>query len=194
MRGNTQLLMDLMDCPDYVREFDMYLMEMWIEVHKTNYEIVKEAAGGSAGWFPLWSPGRFYAAQNDFAYMISPAIFEKCFIPSLEMQTNYLDHCVHHVDGLGNFAHVDALCELPGLQALQILPGAGKPSPLHYMDVLKKVQSKGKNLHISIGPDEVETALSELSARGLCIATGCASEEEARKLVRKCEQWSRDRG
>lgn len=193
LRGNTELLMDLVDCPDYVREFDTHLMRIWIEVHKACYEIIEDTTEGSTGWFPLWSPGRFYASQNDFAYMISPKMFREVFLPVIELQTNYLDHCVHHVDGIGNFAHVDALLELPRLQALQILPGAGKPSPLHYMDLLKKVQKAGKNLHISLAPGEVEAALNELSARGLCIATSCSTEEAARELIKNCEKWSRDR-
>ena len=110
----------------------------------------------------------------------------------MERQTRFLDHCVYHVDGLGNFAHLDALLELPRLQAIQILPGAGKPSPLYYMDVLKKVQAGGKNLHISIGSGEVKTALKELSARGLFIQTRCETEDEARALLKNVERWSRD--
>lgn len=193
LRGNDRLLTDLIDCPDYVREFDQYLMWQWMEVYDTFYGIIHEAAEGSTCWFNLWSPGKFYASHNDFAYMISPRMFRDVFLPSIEMQTNFLDHTIHHVDGVGNFAHVDALCELPRLQALQILPGAGKPSPLHYMDVLRKVQRAGKNLWIHIPPDEVQSALENLSARGLFIATACASEAEARALLKNAEKWSRDR-
>jgi hypothetical protein len=61
------------------------------------------------------------------------------------------------------------------------------------MDVLKKVQKSGKNLHISISCGEVETALSELSARGLFIATSCATESEAHALLEQAEKWSKVR-
>ena len=192
LRGNRQLLFDLADRPDWVRDAEMFLMDLWIEVYDIFYEIIREAAGGSTCWFELWSPGRFYAAQNDFSYMISPAMFRDIFLPVIRRQTEFLDHAVYHVDGIGSFAHVDALCELPRLQALQILPGAGKPSPLHYMEVLKRVQSKGKNLHITVPPGEVETALEVLSARGLFIRTVCESEEEARRLLRDAQRWSHD--
>lgn len=192
LRGSEKLLIDLIDCPDYVREFELYLMRQWIDVYETLYQIIRESAGGSTCWFELWCPGRFYPAQNDFAYMISPRMFEEIFLPAIEMQTNYLDCCVYHVDGVGNFAHVDALCKLPRLQAIQILPGTGKPSPLYYMDLLKKVQACGKNLHITIPPNEVETALANLSARGLCIQTWAGSEAEARELTKNCEKWSRE--
>ncbi|MDO8585534.1 MAG: hypothetical protein Q7T82_00690 [Armatimonadota bacterium] len=193
IRGTEQLLTDIMDHPDYAREFDQHLMRTWIEIYETFYKIIREADEGSTCFFPVWSPGRFYSSHNDFAYMISPKAFREIFLPSIEMQTQYLDHTVHHVDGVGNFAHIDALLELPRLQAYQILPGAGQPSPLHYMDVLKKVQARGKNLQISIGPDEVETALANLSARGLHLGVYCQSEEEARALLKNCERWSKDR-
>lgn len=193
MRGNTELLLDLVDHPEYVRDFDQYLMRQWMEVYDTFYEIIREADEGSTCWFPLWSPGRFYASQNDFAYMISPKMFREIFLPSIEMQTQFLDHTIHHLDGLGNFAHLDALLELPKLQAFQILPGAGKPSPLHYMETLKRVQAAGKNLHISIKSSEVRIALENLSARGLYLSTWCETEEEAKALLRNCEKWSVDR-
>ena len=192
MRGSQQLLLDLMERPDWVRDADLFLIEKWAEVYEIFDGIIHDAAGGSTCWFDLWSPGRFYAVQNDFSYMISPAMFRDIFLPSIERQIEFLDHAIYHVDGVGAFAHVDTLCELPRLQALQILPGAGKPSPLHYMDVLKRVQSKGKNLHITITPNEVETALAELSARGLFIATSCEREEEARQLLKDAERWSHD--
>jgi hypothetical protein len=115
-------------------------------------------------------------------------------LPAIERQTRYLDHTVYHVDGVGAFAHVPALCELPRLQAIQILPGEGKPSALHYLDVLKTVQAAGKNLQIWLPAGEVEAALRELSARGLFISTSCGSEAEARALLRNVERWSVDRG
>ena len=78
------------------------------------------------------------------------------------------------------------------MQALQILPGAGKPSPLHYLDTLKYVQQAGKNLQLSLPAEEVETALAALSARGLFISTSCRSEAEARELLKNAARWSRD--
>jgi hypothetical protein len=193
LRGTDRLLYDVVDRPAQVRAADQFLMDLWCRTYDRFYEITRDAAEGSTCWFPLWSPGKFYASQNDFAYMISPTMFREIFLPTLERQTGFLDHTIHHVDGVGNFVHVDALCELPRLQALQILPGAGKPSPLHYMDVLKKVQAAGKNLHISIPAHEVKPALDALSARGLFIRTSCRSEAEARALLKSAETWSHDR-
>lgn len=193
LRGSERFLYDLVDQPDRVRAADMRIMELWIEAYDAFYAVIQGVAEGSTCWFELWAPGKFYAVQNDFAYMISPAMFQEIFLPVIERQSRFLDYSVYHVDGIGNFAHVPALCELPRIQAFQIQAGAGKPSALHYLDVLKQVQRAGKNLHISLSPNEVETALGALSARGLFIDTACRTEAEARDLLTKAKQWSRDR-
>ncbi len=192
LRGAERLLYDVADRPDQVRAAEESLMDMWFAVYEAFYEIIRGAAGGSTCWFPLWSPGKFYAAQNDFSYMLSPRMFREIFLPVIEKQTRFLDHAVYHVDGIGAFAHVPALCELPRLQALQILPGDGKPGPLAYLDTLKTIQRAGKNLHISIACSEVEYALKELASRGLFIQTWCSSEAEARALLADAKKWSRD--
>jgi hypothetical protein len=195
LRDTRQLLFDCTERPDAVREAELLLMDMWCDFYDRCHAVTREASdGGSVCWFGVWSPGKTYAAHNDFSYNISPAMFRDLFLPAIERQTQFLDHTVYHVDGIEAFAHVDALCELPRLQALQILPGAGKPSPLRYMDTLKKVQAAGKNLHISIAPEEVRSALEQLSARGLFIATGCRTEAEARQLLQNAARWSVDRG
>jgi len=190
LRGTQQLLYDVMLCPERVRQAELYLMDMWIKVYDTLYAMVREAAEGSTCWFHLWSPGRFYSAHNDFSYMISEDMFCDLFLPAIDYQTQFLDHTVYHVDGVSAFRHVPALLQLPRLQAFQILPGAGKPSPLTYLDTLCLVQARGKNLHLTLPPEEVETALELLSARGLFVATHCETEAQARYLLKQAPKWS----
>lgn len=117
-------------------------------------------------------------------------MFCDLFVPALKMQCEFLDHVVYHCDGVEAFKHIPAICDISGIHAIQVLPGTGKPSPLFYMDTLKYVQHRGKNLHISIGAGEVEETLRNLSPKGLFIETWCASEEEAKDLLKKVERWS----
>ena len=160
-------------------------MGIWIEVFTHYYEMHKEANfGGSSNWmWGLWAPGKFYIPQNDFSYMISTEMLERVFLDALTRQIDFLDYSIYHVDGINAFRHVDLLCSIKNLTALQILPGEGKPSPLHYMDTLKKVQRAGKGLHISISPSEVKTAIETLSHKGLILNVLCPSVQEADDLV-----------
>ncbi len=193
LRDSNRLLYDVVDRPDRVRRSERRLMDLWIEMFAVFHDITREATdGGSTCWFNLWAPGRFYPTHNDFSYMISPTMYREIFLDQLRRQSEYLDYTVYHVDGISAFAHVPMLCELPKIQALQILPGAGKPSPLYYRETLEYVQSHGKNLHITIPSDEVEAAVKTLSSKGLCIDTSAESEAEARKLIRIVEKYAHE--
>lgn len=194
LRGTEQLLLDCVERPGQVRSAEEYLMDMWMDFYDRCHAVIRDAAEGSTCWFPLWSPGKFYAAHNDFSYNIGPVMFREIFLPVLRRQTEFLDHAVYHVDGVAAFRHVDALCGLPRLQAMEIRPGAGKSSPLKFMHTLKKVQAAGKNLTIYISAGELEAALGELSARGLFVITSVETEDEARNLIHNAEKWSVDRG
>jgi len=186
LRSNEKLLFDMIEEPETVKKFEDYLIEIWIKVYSHYYELHKEASfGGSSNFFfGLWAPGTFYIPSNDFSYMISTEMYERVFLDAMTRQINFLDYSLFHVDGIEAFRHVDMLCSIKKLTALQILPGAGKPSPLRYMDVLKKVQRAGKGLHITIPPNEVKTALETLSHKGLIVATYCETAEEADELVK----------
>lgn len=141
--------------------------------------------------YTRWWNGEYFGRA--MLWVTAPEMYRRIFLPQLVRQTEFLDYTVYHCDGIGSFAHVPLLCEIPRLQAIQILPGAGKPSPLHYRDVLEYVQRAGKNLHISVPADEVEAAVDLLSARGLCIETAASSETEARRLLGIVERKSKVR-
>lgn len=194
LRGTEQLLIDCIERPDAVRDAEEYLMDMWFDFYDRTYAAVNGAEQGSACFFEIWAPGKTYGVSNDFSFNISPSMYRDLFLPAIKRQIDFLDYSIYHVDGVGSFGHVDALCDLPELQAVQILPGAGQPSPLHFVNELKKVQSAGKNLAIWIAAEEVEQALSMLSARGLYIRTYAKNQAQAEELLTRAEIWSVDRG
>ena len=194
LRGSEQLLFDCAERPEVVRDAEDYLMEMWCDFYDRTYAAVNGSVQGSACWMGLWAPGKTYTVSNDFSYNISTAMYQEMFLPAIHRQMDFLDYSIYHVDGVEAFRHVDLLCQEPRLHALQILPGAGKPSPLHYLDVLKKVQRSGKNLHIGLSVEDVKPALELLSARGLYLQVWCRTETEARQLLQNVERWSVDRG
>ena len=112
LRGTERLLFDCVERPEEVRAAGEFLMDIWYEYYDTLLGMIRQADEGSVDWMPLWSPGKFYPAQNDFACNISPKMYRALFLPAIESQTRFLDHCIYHLDGVGNFAHLDALLAL----------------------------------------------------------------------------------
>lgn len=194
LRGNHQMLLDLIDQPEAVCETELQFMDDWFEVYDHQNGILRANGGESATWFPFWAPGKHYAVQCDVAYGISPKNFRECFVPALKKWTDWLDYAIFHLDGTGAFHLVEEVCSVEGVGAVQVLPGAGQPGPLHFMDTCKTVQRMGKGLHIMISPEEIPTALEDLSSRGLFICTGAGSEAQAREIVETTEKLSVDRG
>ncbi len=192
VRGTEALLYDCVEQPEKVAAASLWLMDRWCEVYETFAKILDQPRRGATCWFQLWAPERYYATQCDFGYNISPKMFRELFLPALERQTRFLKYAVHHLDGVGNFMHLPVILELPGIKAIQVVPGAGKPSALHYLDVLKQVQAAGRNLVIYLPPQEIQDALAVLSAKGLLIETSCRTEQEARDLLQAVEGWSRE--
>ena len=82
LRDTRQLLFDCTERPDAVREAELLLMDMWCDFYDRCHAVTREASdGGSVCWFGVWSPGKTYAAHNDFSYNISPAMFRDFMLP-----------------------------------------------------------------------------------------------------------------
>ena len=142
----------------------------------------------------FWFPGRGCDVQCDFSAMLSPEMFEEFVLPYMREQCRRLDHTIYHMDGPGQIPHLEILLDIPELDGIQWIPGAGNfsvGSP-EWFPLYRRIQERGKLLVLQgMDKSEVETVLGNISSRGLLIGTTCDSEDEARELIKKCETWSR---
>ncbi len=101
-----------------------------------------------------------------------------------------LERSIFHLDGPDAVKHLDALLEIPELDAIQWVPGAGKPPALGWLPLLRRVQAAGKSLHISSPPEDVEALAEALAPQGLMISVEgtFASREEGEQFIRQVER------
>jgi len=166
--------------PDYVKIFDVHLVEEWIKVNDQLIDIRLAVGQGYAiDWMGVWSDKKMHPVQNDFSCMISPEMFESVFLDNLVRQMKSLEHVLYHVDGPGAFQLVDTLLQVDRINVFQIHPGTGNPSAMHYMETLKKVQDKGRGLHITLPANDVKWALETLDHKGLFIRVYADTVKEA---------------
>ena len=109
LRGTQNLLMDLYDEPEVLDHLVAETTQLWLRYYNELNAIIQTANNGTTAWAPLWSPGRHYMLQSDFAYMISPPMFERYVLPDLENICNNLDHGFYHLDGKGQIPHLDMM-------------------------------------------------------------------------------------
>ena len=192
LRGPERLCVDLLERPDVIRDRLSWVLDLWFRLYAVLQAITERAAGGSTAWMRAWSPGRFYPLQSDFSCMISAPMFEEFVIPCLERQTQWLDHTIYHWDGPGALHHLDALLDLPHLDAIQWTPGAGNPPVCEWPEPLIRIQERGKRLYLFVSAHEVKRLLEFLSPRGVFLETSVGSVDEAEDLLRLAVHWSKD--
>jgi len=191
LRGTEKLCLDLIEYPDRVKKLRDYIIKVWIKCYDELFNIIKKNQNGTLGWLPAWSPGKTYPLQCDFSAMISPKMYEEFVAPEIQTIAQYLDNVIYHLDGPGAVKHLDIILDIPEIDAIQWVPGEGTPPAIHWIPMLRKIQKKKKSLYIyALGPRQVESLISELYPEGLLICTSCNSEEEARWLIKKVEEWT----
>lgn len=194
LRGTQKLLVDLIEYPREVKEACSHIIRIWFSCYDELLKITQRYREGCTTWMGIWFPGRGSDVQCDFAAMISPNMFKEFVVPHLQEQCRRLDHTIYHWDGPGQIPHLELLLDIPQLDGIQWVPGAGNPgvgSP-KWFPLYKRIQDKGKLLVLQgMAKENIEQVMDELSPRGLLISTTCDSEEEVREFLRKVEQWTR---
>ncbi|MFA6109743.1 MAG: hypothetical protein WDA75_13330 [Candidatus Latescibacterota bacterium] len=123
MRGTEELLVDLLQRPQWVHDSLDRITDLYFQYYDALYELMRDDRGGSHFW--AWSPGRMAKLQCDFSAMISPGMFAEFMLPVLRRMTARFDHCMYHWDGPGAIPHHDHLLSLPDLDLIQWTPGSG---------------------------------------------------------------------
>jgi len=194
LRGTQNLLFDLLENGEKVKQLTGQITKLWYEYYQELYGITKKnGMPGTSAWMGIWSPKRWYPVQCDFSAMISPEMFAEFVAPYLQEQCQYLDHTIYHWDGPGEIPHLDLLLDIPELNGIQWTPGSGQPgveSP-KWFPLYKRIQQKGKLLVLlGVPPDKIEGLLNEISPEGVLIGTSVSSEDEAKELLKKAEKRS----
>ena len=192
--GTQELLTYLVDCPQEIHRLLDQLDNLYYRAFDPLYDLLKDERGGNAFIaFYAWGPGRTLKSQCDFSAMISTDMFSEFVAPYLERQCARCDFSTYHLDGPNAIRHLDVLCQVKSLKAIQWTPGYPNPSPadrVWWDKIWKKVYAAGKSAMVLGNPPElVEPFLKEFGAAGTFITTGTGTERQARKLLDDCSRW-----
>ncbi|MCC7406970.1 MAG: hypothetical protein IT442_02790 [Phycisphaeraceae bacterium] len=169
LRGPETLCMDVIDCPRNIAETIDAIYPAWHEALSALYDIATEAGAGLIHWLEIWSNKPYMIPACDFNFLIDQESFNRLCLPDIARQTATIGRGVFHLDGPGATRHIDALLEVPCLEAIQFVPGAGTPSTLPWVEMFRKIQGAGRSLFIVCPPDEVLRLCRSLRPEGLAI-------------------------
>jgi len=150
LRGTSRLLLDLHDSPADVERLTERLTGLWLRYFDELCALVQPSGRGVSGWGPCWAPGPHYMLQSDFAYMISPAMFERFVLPGLEACCAAIPYALYHLDGVGQIPHLDMLLSIRRLRGIQWVPGEGRPRSEEWLPLLKRIRDAGKLCYVDV--------------------------------------------
>jgi len=171
LRGPQNLCFDMIDEPELVKEGVKIIDDLYFKYYDRCYEILKDEDNSSAyqGSYIL-GYGRVAQLQCDHSAMISEQMYRDFVQPSLVKQCRNLDHAMYHLDGPDAVKHLPALMEIKELDAVQWIPGAGRPEAGSeaWQTVHEQVRGAGKSLQIHInggGPSDWAAVIQRLVKR-----------------------------
>jgi 5-methyltetrahydrofolate--homocysteine methyltransferase len=185
-RTTQGLLYDLYDAPEEVDRLIGEVTEQWLAHYAELDAIIRPTCHGTSPWAPIWAEGRSYMLQSDFAYMISPDMFERFALPDLVACCDVLDQGFYHLDGPGQIRHLDLLLDIPRLRGIQWIPGDGHPPPDQWLELLKRIVDGGKLCQIYVTAQGARHVVRNIGGRGfLFVIQDEMTPEEARAFLKQ---------
>ncbi|HCS73499.1 MAG TPA: hypothetical protein DIW17_06460 [Clostridiales bacterium] len=191
LRDPQQLAMDLIEYPEAVKTKLETSQTEFFEVYDIFYNILRSNGMPITSWTPLICDGRYYIPSNDFSCMISEQMFEEFFIPGITNECKFYERSIYHLDGPDALRHLDMLLDIPELDAIQWVCGAGNEGYARWVNVYQKIQKARKGIQLSINLNELPLVLETLRPEGIWFSNiqGIDSKETADKVIELIAEW-----
>lgn len=184
MRGPDRLCMDLFDHREAIQRAALQVVDGWEGAFTALNRTALEAGTGVIQWLGCWSDVPHSVLTCDFNALIGHDDYAEVCLPSIREQAQRAGRCIVHLDGPAAARHAAALAREPDIQAVQFTPGAGTPSALAQLDMLRLLQAAKKPILIICPADEVEALAGELDPRGLALwPEGVTTPQQADALA-----------
>jgi hypothetical protein len=181
---------DLLTHPDEIKAMLRRGEADYFAIYNDAYERLRAAGQPITTWTHLLDEGRFYVPSNDFACMVSNAMFREFFLPGIVNECRFYSRSIYHLDGPNALRYLDTLLEIPELDAIQWVFGAGNEGFHRWVDVYRRVQAAHKGIQVICDYAELPAVMETLDPRGLFLSVGAVPSREAGlDMLRRLEAW-----
>ena len=194
LRGDANLLYDLVDRPDWIPARLEEINRIYFEIFDLMAARVSPDGDGNAfSAFHIWGPGKTAKIQCDISATLSPRMFRRFVQPYLRAQCEFLDFSLYHLDGTNAMQHVEPLLEIEPLNAIEWTPQAGRPGggdPC-WFDLYKRIRAGGKGVQaVGVQPEQVIPLVDAVGPHGVFILLADPVDQvTAEKLMRDLEPY-----
>ena len=191
LRDPQNLATDLIENPDWVKRTLERAAPEYYAAYGVFYHMIRQAGMPATSWTPLIHDGTFYIPSNDFSCMISKRMFDEFFLPGIRQECAFCERSIYHLDGPGALRHLDSLLEIPELDAVQWVFGAGNEGYHRWVNVYQKIQRARKGIQLMCDIGELDMIFETLRPEGVWFSSisGVKDKETARYAVQRIERW-----
>ncbi len=191
-RDPQVLCVDMIDHPEAVKALCERVTDDFLDVYDLYHARLQAAGMPSTTWLPVTGRGKIHVPSNDFSCMISEAMFEEVFLPGIVRECQHMDHSIYHLDGPQALRFLDLLLEIPEIQAIQWVPGAGRDNWADWIPVYQRIQSAGKAFCLYPPIEELDDVFEVLRPEGAwLIVSGIENEAMAAAALDRVTRWGR---
>ena len=189
-RDPERLCFDLYDDPEGVEVALRKADEGFLPVYDYFHDRLRAHGQPSVSWIGIPSFGKMHIPSCDFTTMISPEQFRRFCLPSVLHEVRAMTHNIWHLDGEGCARHLDDLLQIPEIQAIQWVQGAGRNEPIMpWVPLIHRILAAGKSVVVGLRGHEVEPFMQAVPARGVLLCVDVDDEAEQDALLRRIERW-----
>lgn len=190
LRGSQQLCLDLFDRPADVKAALRVITPDFLRFYDHCAAPLAAAGQPSVSWMAIPALGRMHIPSCDFAALISPRHFREFALPLLAEEVQAMTHNIYHLDGKGAIRHLDAILELPNVQAIQWVQGVADDQPiLQWIPLIRRIQAAGKSVVVDLVPAELDEFMAAVRPEGILLCLPSEGEEEELALLAKVAKW-----
>lgn len=184
VRGTENLLTDILICPDEVTR----AVERIDVLQNEALELAAQAIGfdtwGCITRHGTYAPHRTSVPQCDFSFMIGVEAFRQFQLPSLQRECQAYDGAVYHLDGPASIKHLEAVCEVDKIKAIQWVPGAGEAQSQDWSELYARVDALGRGNFLGGRREHIERYARQYQSDYGCYRVHCdITPEEAEDFL-----------
>lgn len=190
LRGPFGLSLDLAERSSDVCRLLEKITQIFFQVMDFFYDKLSQSGQACSCWFSIVSRCKWYVPSNDYSCMISAEMFDEVFLPGITQECRHLDASIYHLDGPGALQHLDSILQIPELNAVQWVWGAGNGMASDWLHIFKRCQDAGKGVWLGIEARELDLIMEHLRPEGAFLhVSGIADKEHADAVLRKVSAW-----
>jgi len=191
LRDPAELCIDVLERPEWIRKMLADSAAEFFAAYGAFAAKLQAAGQPLTSWLGMVHDGTYYIPSNDFSCMISPKQFEDLFLPGIQQECRFYERSIYHLDGPGALQHLDALLEIPELDAIQWVPTEGTEGFCRWKKVYQKIQNAGKSIWMRIWASDIDELVTSMRPEGLYIAAiqGLSGRDELEAAVKRLSAW-----